>query len=122
MRFLTKAEVAKTLSVSDITIHRLIRKGEIQTLKIGRAVRIPEESLKEYVDRNISEFSKENIKEIWDDDDEEEHPQKRRFSLQGIIKGGGPIPEEAIDEVINEWEQLKIQTNRSSNIRGRNDD
>ncbi len=106
MKFLTKAEVAKTLSVSNITVHRLISKGEIQVLKVGRAVRIPEESLKEYVDRNMSKVSKKSIKEgigaVWDD---EEHSKKRRFSLQGIIKGGDPIPEEAIDEVIKEWER-----------------
>jgi excisionase family DNA binding protein len=103
MKFLTKAEVAKTLSVSDITVHRLINKGEIQILKVGRAVRISEESLKEYIDQNMSGTSKksieEDINEVWDD---EEHPPKRRFSLQGIIKGGDPIPEEAIDEVIND--------------------
>jgi excisionase family DNA binding protein len=106
VKFLTKAEVAKTLSVSDITVHRLINKGEIQTLKVGRAVRISEESLKEYIDQNMSKASEKNIEEgineVWDD---EEHLPKRRFSLQGIIKGGDPIPEEAIDEVIKEWER-----------------
>ena len=102
MRFLTKAEVAKTLSVSDITVHRLISKGEIQTLKVGRAVRIPEESLKEYIDQNMSVSGEEDINEVWND---KEHLHKRRFSLQGIIKGGDPIPEEAIDEVIKEWER-----------------
>jgi excisionase family DNA binding protein len=102
MRFLTKSEVAKTLSVSDITVHRLISKGEIQTLKIGRAVRIPEESLKEYIDQNMSGSGEEDTNEVWND---KEHLHKRRFSLQGIIKGGDPIPEEAIDEVIKEWER-----------------
>ena len=33
-------DVAKTLSVSGITVHRLINKGEIQTLKVGRVVQI----------------------------------------------------------------------------------
>lgn len=102
MRFLTKAEVAKTLSVSDITVHRLINKGEIQTLKVGRAMRIPEESLKEYVDRNMSGSDEEDVDEVWND---KEHLPQRRFSLQGIIKGGDPIPEEAINEVIKEWER-----------------
>jgi excisionase family DNA binding protein len=45
MKFMTMNEVADTLSVSRITIHRLVSKGEIKSLKIGRAVRIPEESL-----------------------------------------------------------------------------
>ena len=50
----------------------------------------------------MSGASKKNIEEginkVWDD---EEHLSKRRFSLQGIIKGGDP----AIDEVIKEWER-----------------
>lgn len=100
MRFLTKTEVAKTLAVSNITVHRLISKGEIQTLKIGRSVRIPEESLKEYISQNMS--NEDDTNEVWND---KEHLHKKRFSLQGIIKGGDPIPEEAIDEVIKEWER-----------------
>jgi len=104
MRFLTKAEVAKTLSVSDITIHRLIRKGEIQTLKVGRAVRISEESLKEYVNRNLSGVSKGNSEKH-----PEEHTQRKlsesEFSLEGMFTEGEPIPKEAIDKVIREWER-----------------
>jgi excisionase family DNA binding protein len=42
MKFMTMNEVADTLSVSRITIHRLVSKGEIKSLKIGRAVRIPD--------------------------------------------------------------------------------
>jgi len=53
MKFMTMNEVANTLSVSRITVHRLINRGEIKSLKVGRAVRIPEESLKDYVDRNL---------------------------------------------------------------------
>ena len=96
MKFMTMDEVAETLSVSRITIHRLINKGEIQSLKVGRAVRIPEESLKEYVDRNLKGDNGEQVK-------------KRRHSLMGIVKDGEPITKEDIDEVINEWNRIGSQ-------------
>jgi len=93
---MTMNEVAETLSVSRMTIHRLVGKGEIKSLKIGRAVRIPEESLKEYVDRNLKGNGGE-------------HPenQKKRISLRGIAKGGQPISEEDIDEVKREWNKAE---------------
>ena len=37
---LTRAEVAQYLRVSDRTVSRLIRKGQLPALRIGRAVRI----------------------------------------------------------------------------------
>jgi len=93
MKFMTMNEVAETLSVSRMTIHRLVSKGEIKSLKIGRAVRIPEESLKEYVDRNLRGNG-------------EERPQRKlsesEFSLEGMFTEGEPIPKEAVDEVIKE--------------------
>ena len=97
MKFMTMNEVAETLSVSRMTIHRLVGKGEIKYLKVGRAVRIPEESLKEYVDRNLKGNGGEHP---------EEH-QRKRISLRGIAKGGQPISEEDIDEVIKEWNKAE---------------
>jgi len=93
MKFMTMNEVAETLSVSRMTIHRLVGKGEIKSLKVGRAVRIPEESLKEYVDRNLRGNGGEH--------------QRKRISLRGIAKGGQPISEEDIDEVIKEWNKAE---------------
>jgi len=94
---MTMNEVAETLSVSRMTIHRLVGKGEIKYLKIGRAVRIPEESLKEYVDRNLKGNGGEHPEEY----------QRKRISLRGIAKGGQPISEEDIDEVIKEWNKTE---------------
>jgi excisionase family DNA binding protein len=91
MRFLTKAEVARTLSVSNITVHRLIIKGEIQSLKVGSAVRIPEESLKEYVDRNLKGNGKE-------------YPKKKRYSLRGITSGS-TFTDSDIDEARKAWQK-----------------
>ncbi|MDR2348046.1 MAG: helix-turn-helix domain-containing protein [Bifidobacteriaceae bacterium] len=48
--FLTVAEVAETLRVSDMTIYRLIAGGEIRALKVGRSYRIPAEALDEWLE------------------------------------------------------------------------
>ena len=45
----TKKEVADYLRVSLATINRLIRVGQIQTLKIGRSVRITDKALKSFL-------------------------------------------------------------------------
>jgi len=55
MKLVTVNEAARALSVSRTTVQRLISKGKIQSLKVGRAVRIPEESLQEYMGRNLKE-------------------------------------------------------------------
>jgi excisionase family DNA binding protein len=44
---LTRAEVAQYLRVSDRTVSRLIRKGKLPALRIGRAVRIRQSDLLE---------------------------------------------------------------------------
>jgi excisionase family DNA binding protein len=48
--FLTVAEVATTLRVSDMTIYRLIANGEIRALKVGRSYRIPTDALTEWLE------------------------------------------------------------------------
>ena len=48
---------------------------------------------------NIYRDQGTDIGEAWND---EERSKKSRFSLQGIFKGGEPIPEEDIDEAIKE--------------------
>ncbi|MDR0627031.1 MAG: helix-turn-helix domain-containing protein [Bifidobacteriaceae bacterium] len=47
--FLTVAEVAATLRVSDMTIYRLIAGGEMRALKVGRSYRVPAEALDEWL-------------------------------------------------------------------------
>ncbi|WP_397584995.1 helix-turn-helix domain-containing protein [Sphingorhabdus sp.] len=51
---LTIAEVALYLRVSDRTVSRLIRKGQLPALRIGRAVRILHSDLLEMLDRKPS--------------------------------------------------------------------
>ena len=50
-RFLTVAETAKTLSVSEITIRRMVARHEIPHKKISGALRIPTQ----WVDRMVNE-------------------------------------------------------------------
>lgn len=40
-RMLTVSEVAKRLRISKMTIYRMIDRGEIEHVRIGRIVRIP---------------------------------------------------------------------------------
>ena len=48
--FLSVKEVARLLSVHPYTIHRLIHRGEIGSIRVGRAVRIPLDALESFVD------------------------------------------------------------------------
>lgn len=43
-KFLTVAEVAAIARVSNMTIYRLVRNGELESIRIGRSFRIPEEA------------------------------------------------------------------------------
>jgi excisionase family DNA binding protein len=51
---LTRAEVARYLRVSDRTVSRLIRAGELPALRIGRAVRIRQSDLLEMLNGKLS--------------------------------------------------------------------
>lgn len=52
LRFLTVAEVCTALRVSDTTVHRMIRSGDLAAIKVGRAFRIYERSVNKYLERN----------------------------------------------------------------------
>ena len=45
----TKQSLANFFGVSLSTIHRLIRTGEIETIHVGRSVRITEEAVKKFI-------------------------------------------------------------------------
>lgn len=42
MRFLTVAEVAEMMRVSNMTVYRLVKSGELPAVRFGRSYRIPE--------------------------------------------------------------------------------
>ncbi len=45
MRFLTVAEVAELMRVSNMTVYRLVKSGELPAVRFGRSYRIPESAV-----------------------------------------------------------------------------
>jgi excisionase family DNA binding protein len=48
-KFLTVAEVATVMRVSKMTIYRLVWRGELENIRVGRSVRVPEEAVRQYL-------------------------------------------------------------------------
>ncbi len=57
---LSTQEVADLLKVSKSTIYDLIRRGEIQSYKVGRKVRFTEEDVKRYIENSRENQTKKN--------------------------------------------------------------
>lgn len=53
--FLTPREVAEALRVSDMTVYRLIKSGELRALRIGKSFRITEEDFDTYLADRFTE-------------------------------------------------------------------
>lgn len=51
-RLLTVAEVASVMRVSRMTVYRLIRRGQLTAIKVGRNYRVRERDLAAYLDRS----------------------------------------------------------------------
>jgi len=47
IRYLTRREVAAALGVSQSTVDRLIKRGALPVVRLGRLVRIPERALED---------------------------------------------------------------------------
>ena len=45
VRFLTVAEVAEMMRVSNMTVYRLVHSGELPAVRFGRSFRIPESAV-----------------------------------------------------------------------------
>ncbi len=50
VRFLTVAEVASIMRVSKMTVYRMVHSGVLPAIRVGRSCRVPERSVREYVD------------------------------------------------------------------------
>jgi excisionase family DNA binding protein len=50
-RFLTVAEVARQLRVSNMTVYRLIKAGSMGAVRVGRGYRIPDGDLRKYLEQ-----------------------------------------------------------------------
>jgi excisionase family DNA binding protein len=90
-KLLTPDQVAEYLAVSRKTVYRIINSGKLNAIKVESILRIPEESLKEYVDRNKTAVNKEQ-------------QNKKRFSLRGLTSGS-TFTDADIDKARKEWEK-----------------
>jgi excisionase family DNA binding protein len=52
-KLITTDGAAEILSVTRRTVYRLIKSGQLQAVKVNSAVRIPENSLEDFLKRNI---------------------------------------------------------------------
>lgn len=50
-RFLTVAEVARQLRVSNMTVYRIIKSGHLAAVRVGRGYRIREDDLRRYLEQ-----------------------------------------------------------------------
>ena len=48
-RFFTVAEVARQLRVSNMTVYRLIKAGQLPAVRVGRGYRIRDEDVRKYL-------------------------------------------------------------------------
>lgn len=51
-KYWTVGEVADHLRVSKMTVYRLITDAELDSIRVGRVYRVPEEALKTYLERD----------------------------------------------------------------------
>ena len=55
VRFLTVAEVADMMRVSNMTVYRLVKSGELPAVRFGRSYRIPESAVAAAIQTPISQ-------------------------------------------------------------------
>ena len=51
--FLTVAEVAAQMRVSKMTVYRLVHAGELESVRVGRSFRVPENAVAEYLSKSF---------------------------------------------------------------------
>ena len=55
VRFLTVAEVAAMMRVSNMTVYRMVHAGDLPAVRFGRSFRIPESAVVAAISPHISE-------------------------------------------------------------------
>lgn len=55
VRFLTVAEVAEMMRVSNMTVYRLVHSGDLPAVRFGRSFRIPESAVASAIETPISD-------------------------------------------------------------------
>lgn len=54
-QFLTVAEVARTLRISNMTVYRLISSGQLAAVRVGKSYRLREEDVDRYLAERFTE-------------------------------------------------------------------
>lgn len=49
VRYLTVAEVAEVMRVSRMTVYRLVQRGDLPAVRVGRSYRVPADALDAYL-------------------------------------------------------------------------
>ena len=49
VRYLTVAEVAEVMRVSNMTVYRLLHSGDLPGVRVGRSFRVPQDALDHYL-------------------------------------------------------------------------
>ena len=49
VKFLTVAEVAAVMRVSEMTVYRLVHSGELPAVRVGRSFRVSEQDVNDYL-------------------------------------------------------------------------
>ena len=65
---LTAAEVAEQLRVSKMTVYRLVQRGELPAVRVGRNYRIRERELRAYLDAQIVDPADIDLDDLPDSD------------------------------------------------------
>jgi excisionase family DNA binding protein len=50
-RFLTVAEIARRLRVSNMTVYRLVKSGQLPAVRVGRGIRVREDDVRRYLEQ-----------------------------------------------------------------------
>jgi excisionase family DNA binding protein len=70
---LTAAEVAEQLRVSTMTVYRLIRRGELPAVRVGRNYRVRERDLVAFLDAQVVDPATMDLSDLDDLDEEAGH-------------------------------------------------
>lgn len=91
-RFYTPSELAKMMAVHKATIYRMVDRGELPAIRFGKSIRFDADEIETFL-KNAST---------------KHEPEKQRFSLQGIFKGGNPISEQDLEQVKQIWKSRDL--------------
>lgn len=65
---LTAAEVAEQLRVSTMTVYRLIRRGELPAVRVGRNYRVRDADLEAFLAHQVVDPASVDLRDLHEDD------------------------------------------------------